>query len=194
MKENGYTQEKARSRRYPTQTITDMDYADEIRLLAHTPTQAESLLHSLDQGAGGIGLHVNSDKTEYMCFNQRGDISTLNGGFLKLVNKFTYFGRSVSSTENDIKMQRAKKWTAINRLSEDEDEWRERVREIGASSITWWWWLYKQCNNIKHSGKKERIRFWSSAHFQILTAQLVSKISWQDSFPDKKKWMQFYGI
>ena len=35
---------------------------------------------------GGIGLHVNADKTEYMCFNQRGDISTLNGGSLKLMD------------------------------------------------------------------------------------------------------------
>ena len=37
-----------------------------------------------------------------MCFNQRGDISTLKGRSLKLVDKFTYLKRSVSSTENDI--------------------------------------------------------------------------------------------
>ena len=30
-------------------------------------------------------------KTEYQYFNQRGDISTLKGGPLKLVDKFTYF-------------------------------------------------------------------------------------------------------
>ena len=34
-----------------------------------------------------------------MCFNQRGDISTWNGSSLKLVDKFTYLGCSVSSTE-----------------------------------------------------------------------------------------------
>ena len=39
---------------------------------------------------------------EYMCFNQTGDISTLGGSFLKLVDKFTYLGSSVSSTEKDI--------------------------------------------------------------------------------------------
>ena len=37
-----------------------------------------------------------------MCFNQTGDISTLNGNTLKLVDKFTYLGSSVSSTETDI--------------------------------------------------------------------------------------------
>ena len=77
MKENSFTLAKARSRRYPTQTIKDADDADNISLLANTPTQAESLLHSLERAAGGIGLHVNADKTEYMCFNQMGDISTL---------------------------------------------------------------------------------------------------------------------
>ena len=40
---------------------------------------AESRLNSLERAVGGIGLHVNADKTEYMCFNQRGDISTLKG-------------------------------------------------------------------------------------------------------------------
>ena len=52
-----------------------------------------------------------------MHFNQIGDISTLNGSSLKLVNKFTYQGSSVSSTEIDIDTRLAKARTAINRLS-----------------------------------------------------------------------------
>ena len=95
----------------------DADYADDIALLANTPTPAESLPHGLERVAGGIGLHVNADKLQYMCFNQRGDISTLNGSFLKLADKFTYLGSSVSSTENDINMWLAKAWAAIDRLS-----------------------------------------------------------------------------
>ena len=70
MKENGFMLAKERSRRYLAQTITDMDYADDIVLLAYTPAQAESLLHSLEWAAGDIGPHVNAEKTEYMCFNQ----------------------------------------------------------------------------------------------------------------------------
>ena len=46
-----------------------------------------------------------------------GDISTLDGTPLKLVNKFTYLGSSVASTENDIDTRLTKEWTAINRLS-----------------------------------------------------------------------------
>ena len=36
---------------------------------------------------------------------------------LKLVDKFTYLGSSVESTEKDIEMRLTKAWTAINRLS-----------------------------------------------------------------------------
>ena len=71
-------------------------------LLANTPNQAETLLHSLERAATSIGLHVYAHKTEYMCYNQTGDISTLDGTSLKLVDKFTYLGSSVSSTKKDI--------------------------------------------------------------------------------------------
>ena len=115
IKENGFKLTKERSRRYPG--ITDADYADDIVLLANAPAQAETLLHSLERAAAGISLHVNAHKTEYMCFNQTGDISTLNSSTLKQVDKFTYLGSSVSSTETDINMQLAKVWTAIDSLS-----------------------------------------------------------------------------
>ena len=107
IKENSFKLTKERSRRYPTKTITDADYADDIALL---------LLHSLEQAAAGIGLHINAHKTEYMCFNQIGDISTLNGSSLKLVDKFTYLGSSVLWTDTDINMRLAKAWTAIDSL------------------------------------------------------------------------------
>ena len=48
MKDNGFKLTKERSSRYPAQTITDADYADDIALLANTLTQAETLLHSLN--------------------------------------------------------------------------------------------------------------------------------------------------
>ena len=85
MKENGFTQKKSRNRRYPAKTITDADYADSL-LLVNIRTQAESLLHSLDQAASRIGFNANANKTEYMRFNQKEDISTLNNGSLKLVD------------------------------------------------------------------------------------------------------------
>ena len=212
IKENGFELTKKRSRRYPAKTITDADYADDITILANTPDQAETLLHSLERAAPGIGFYVNAHKTEYMCFNQSGDISTLDGTPLKLVDKFTYLGSSVESTEKDIdtmnkswrqhptrhqlfghlppitktiQVRRARHaghcwrsrdelirdvllWTPTHgrakagrpartyiqqlcedtgccpedqpRAMNDREEWRERVRDIRATSVTWWWW------------------------------------------------------
>ena len=40
MKDTGFKLTKERSRRYPAQTITETDFADDIALLANTPTQA----------------------------------------------------------------------------------------------------------------------------------------------------------
>ena len=67
----------------------DADFVDDIVLLANTLIQAESLLHSLGQSADSIGLQVNAEKTKYMCFHHKRDISTLNGSSLKSVNKIT---------------------------------------------------------------------------------------------------------
>ena len=55
--------------------------------------------------------------TANVSYNQTGDISTLEGTPLKLVDKFTYLGSSVESTEKDIETRLTKAWTAINRLS-----------------------------------------------------------------------------
>ena len=96
MKDKGFKLTKERSRRYPAQTITDADYADDIELLANTLAQTETQLYSLERAAANIGLHVNAHKTEYMCLNQTGDISTLNGRSLKLVDTFTHLGNRCS--------------------------------------------------------------------------------------------------
>ena len=52
-----------------------------------------------------------------MCYNQTGDISTQEGTSLKLVDKLTYLGSSVESTEKDIETRLTKAWIAIDRLS-----------------------------------------------------------------------------
>ena len=105
IRENGFQLTKKRSRRYPTKTITNADYADDIAILANTPNQTKTLLFSMEQATAGIGLHVNAHKTKYMCYNQTGNISTLDGTSLKLVDKFIYLGSSISSTEKDINTQ-----------------------------------------------------------------------------------------
>ena len=72
------------------------------------------LLHNLEKAARSIGLYVNSDKTKYMCFGPNGDIFTLDGKRLKVVDNFTYLGSDISSTERDINTHMGKAWTAID--------------------------------------------------------------------------------
>ena len=117
IKENRFELTKKRNRRYPAKTITNTDYADDIAFLANAPSQAETLLHSLERAAVGIVFHVNAHKTEYMCFNQTGDISTLNSSSLKLADKFTYLGSNISSAGTDIDTRLSKAWIATDSLS-----------------------------------------------------------------------------
>ena len=114
IKENDFELIKKR-RRYPQKQLPT-DYADSA-VLANALPQAETLLHSLERATSGTDLHVNAHKTEYICFDQTSDISTLGGSSLKLVHKFTYLGSRVSSTEKDIDTWLTKAWTAIYRLS-----------------------------------------------------------------------------
>ena len=57
MKENSFKLTKERSRRYPAQTITDID---NIALLEDSPTQAYALRHGQEWAAASIGLHVKA--------------------------------------------------------------------------------------------------------------------------------------
>ena len=81
MKENGFKLTKERSRRYPVQTITDVDYAVDIALPANAPAHAKTQQRSVERAIEAISLHVNAHKAEYMGFNQTGDISTLKVSF-----------------------------------------------------------------------------------------------------------------
>ena len=67
---NGFTLEKQESGDTPHKSLRTQTTLM-IALLADTPTKAESLLHSLERAAHSIGLHVNANKTDFMCFNQR---------------------------------------------------------------------------------------------------------------------------
>ena len=88
MKENGLTLKKDK-KQSPEETIMDADYTDDLVLLANTPSQIKYLLHSLEQAARAIGLDMNSNKTEFMCFKPSVVISMLNDKPLKLVDHFT---------------------------------------------------------------------------------------------------------
>ena len=70
----------------------------------------------LERAVAGIDLHINADKTEYMCFNQTGDISTQNGKLSKSSWQ-VHLPRKQCLINRDRHRHTTKTWTAINRLS-----------------------------------------------------------------------------
>ena len=81
-------------------TVKDADYRGDLALLTNMPAQAISQLHSLEQAAESIGLYVNANKTEFMCFKWEGTISMLSGRPIKLADKFTHLSSNLLSTES----------------------------------------------------------------------------------------------
>ena len=113
----GFTLTQSRSRRYPAVKVTDADYADDIALFADNIEDAQDMLHSLESAAAVVGLHVNAEKTEFMCFNQDGTIMAQDNSQIKKVDNFVYLGSNISSTEKDVQFRIAKAWQALNGLS-----------------------------------------------------------------------------
>ena len=74
---NWFHIEKAKKQIYPSKTMTDADYTDDQTLPTNTPVHPESILHRLGQAVRGIGLWVNANKADYMCFKQKGAITTM---------------------------------------------------------------------------------------------------------------------
>ena len=60
---------KIKDWRYPTETMTDADNADNLAFLTNTPAQAESQLHSQQQTARSIILCVNKTVHELLIRN-----------------------------------------------------------------------------------------------------------------------------
>ena len=94
--------------------MIDADYMNNLAFLQNMPVQAQFLLHSLEQAAGGTGHYVNK---MLMRVKQKGDISHPSGGLLKLVDQFTYLNSNISSTESNVNICLSKAWNAIDRLS-----------------------------------------------------------------------------
>ena len=116
-KDLGLTLQKSRGRRYPTITISDADYADDLALFADSCNDAEKLLHVLEEKANSVGLRVNIRKTQNFNINTDNKVRYVNGTQLKYVDNFTYLGSEISSMDKEIKIRIAKSWNALDKLS-----------------------------------------------------------------------------
>ena len=105
------------TRHFRAIVILSVSEVDNQALLANTPASAKSLLHSLELTAKSIGLCVNTDKTQFICFKQNRLISAFNGRPLKIVEQLIYLSSNISSTENHVNIRVRKGLTVIDKLS-----------------------------------------------------------------------------
>ena len=87
----GFLLEPRKSSRKGPQVLTDLDFADDIALLANNLKDAEELLHLVEAAALKVGLGMNAKKTKAMIYNEPpSDITTLDGNDLEIVQDFKY--------------------------------------------------------------------------------------------------------
>ena len=87
----GFLLEPRQCRRQGPQVITDMDFADDIALLANKLKDAEELLHLVEAAARNVGLGMNASKTKAMLYKGTpAEIRTLDGSRLETVDDFKY--------------------------------------------------------------------------------------------------------
>ena len=118
--ELGFNLDRKRSRRHNPNVITDLEFADDIALVAEELEQAQDFLHCVQENAAKIGLHLNSDKTEFMTFNEVQDtiLKTVNNENIKKIDNFKYLGAWIDDTANDVKVRKALTWNSCNKLNE----------------------------------------------------------------------------
>ena len=109
--ETDFTLTPRRSRRHPTITITDTNFADGIALLSDNVEKAQLLL------TRGRTSCRDYRQREFMTFNQ-GEIQmkSSSGKQLKCVLDFKYLGSWIDTCEKDIDNRIGMAWAAANKM------------------------------------------------------------------------------
>ena len=90
-------------------------YADDLVLMANSPTELTQLLRALDDFSAAIGLHVNTDKSEVVIFNRtlcdtqpaHARRWRIAGALLPVKEEFSYLGIHVRDTTMTRCMRKA---------------------------------------------------------------------------------------
>ena len=81
-----------------TSVLEDLDYADDIVLLAHRHHDMQDKTNALATTSGNLGLKINIKKTRHLRMSSRNNESILVNGEVVKVHHFTYLGSKVSTS------------------------------------------------------------------------------------------------
>ena len=115
--EYGFTINPAKSKRIKADKISDLEFVDDIALMADSTEEAADLMRAVIRVSCNIGLNMNESKTKYMAENvEPGYIQSLSGKYIGKAENFKYLGLRIGSTEEHIKVQKAQAWVACHKL------------------------------------------------------------------------------
>lgn len=101
--------------------LEDLDFADDIALLASTWNQLQRKLDRIKEFGDQTGLRINIGKTKSMCINTTNNAPfSIDGEEIEEVESFTYLGSEVSKgggAAEDIRRRCGKACAAYYRLS-----------------------------------------------------------------------------
>ena len=96
--------------------LDDLDFADDLALLAHSHTQIQDKTKCMDSTSARIGLDVNNGNTKIMRVQHTSNSPiTVDGQPLEEISSFTYLGSMVNTrgeTEADVSERIGKARTA----------------------------------------------------------------------------------
>ncbi|EYC14231.1 hypothetical protein Y032_0041g416 [Ancylostoma ceylanicum] len=112
---------KAGIRRDNHGCLTDLDYADDVALLAKSDSNVQEATSSLNQEATRIGLRISAEKSKVMKIGIEHTPINIDVGTTQLENvtKFTYLGSTLSydgDADTDIRTRIAKAAAVFRRL------------------------------------------------------------------------------
>ncbi|KAL9977332.1 hypothetical protein ACROYT_G014722 [Oculina patagonica] len=141
--------------------LSDLDFADDICLLAHRHTDMQVMTEGLASTAAVLGLKISPKKTKHMRMNHRSDAPiTLHGKIVEEVNEFTYLGSKMTTngdSESEIKARLFKAGQAFASLK---NVWKSKM--ITLKTKLCFFKKLRQAtstNNINSEVKKRRWRW-----------------------------------
>ena len=101
--------------------LTDLDFADDIALLANTKECLQKMTTKLEAAASNVGLRINSEKTKLMQLGNANRSTGITVGWqsIEAVKQFTYLGSVLSNdgnTEADVNCRIGKTSAVFQRL------------------------------------------------------------------------------
>ena len=102
--------------------LTDLDYADDICLLAHSTRAMQTTLEKTVREAANVGLKINVNKSKELRINMNNndDILCIYSETVERVTQFAYLGSNIDSTggvEADITTRIRKAQAAFSTLN-----------------------------------------------------------------------------